>query len=278
MIVAFSSPAASYLLLLPTIGLCAGVLGGLFGVGGGLIMIPAMLLLLGEAFGPGSLHLFKLASLISSVVVSVPAALRQAQHGALVPRLLVGLLPLGVVGVAAGTALASLFQHEQTRNLERVFGGFLIAVALFNLVRARFRDDAIESRRSACPVPRRWATYGSLVGLPAGLISGLLGIAGGVWAVPTLHDLLGMRLRAAIANSTAMIVGLAAAAALAQNVAVARMSDLDARDGWWLALWLAPGALVGGWCGAALSHRLPVPRLRDAFQVVLILAGLRLLA
>lgn len=274
---ALVSPDAARLLVLPIVGVCAGLLGGMLGVGGGLVMIPALLLLLGEQFGADSLHLYKLASLISSVVVSIPAAVRHACARALVPRVIMSTAPFGLVGVLAGVALAGLFQGQHTHILARAFGAFMILVVGAQVVQERLPGRSAEPRRRDCPVATRWVLYGCVVGLPAGLVSGLLGVAGGVWTVPALHLSLGMRLRFAIANSTTIIVGLAAAAAIAQSAAVARMPGVDAWSGWWLALWLSPGAVVGGWFGATLAQTLPRYRLRQAFHLLLAVVGLRLL-
>jgi len=118
---------------------------------------------------------------------------------------------------------------------------------------------------------------GGVVGLPAGIISGLLGVGGGIWAVPAQHAALGVRLPNAIANSACTIVVVAAAAALTKTYAVSRMAGLNPLWGWWLVLWLAPGAVVGGWFGGALTHRLPVKWIRYAFYALLLITGLRLI-
>ncbi len=265
------------LLVLPLLGVAAGVFGGLFGVGGGLVMIPAMLLVFGSEFGPNSIHLYKLASLVSSVVVAVPATARQIRARALVPRMLVGIVPLGSIGVIVGVVLASYLSGERAHYLGRIFGAFMILVVAAQLLQRRWMASRESSLRPYGPVPSRWMLIGSVVGLPAGFISGVLGIAGGVWAVPAQNVLLAVGLRSAIANSTAMIVFLAAIASVVQSVAVSRMDGVAVVTGWYLALWLGPGALVGGWCGAALSHRIPVAVLRDAFYAIIVITGIRLL-
>ncbi|RMF82023.1 MAG: hypothetical protein D6744_06450, partial [Planctomycetota bacterium] len=108
-------------------------------------------------------------------------------------------------------------------------------------------------------------------------ISGLLGIGGGVWAVPAMHYGAGVRLPSAIGNSSTMIVGIASAAALMQSVSVQWMPGLAAADGWILAALLAPGALLGGRLGARLTHVLPTTTLRHAFHALLALTGLKLI-
>jgi hypothetical protein len=238
-------------------------------------MIPAMHFLLGgERFGPGSLHLYKLAALTAAVVLSAPAALRHQRAGAVVSRFLPSIVALGALGVALGVGLAALFSGEATHVLRRVFGGVLALIVAATVWTQR---RAGGPTAGVCPAPTRWAKVGTLVGLPSGLLSGLLGIGGGVWAGPVQHLLLGLRLRNAIANSTCMIAFLAPIAALAQALSVIQMGDLNVASGFWLALCLAPGAALGGWCGAWATHVLPLTWLRHLFHVTLLIAGVRLL-
>lgn len=259
------------------IGTVAGLVGGLLGVGGGLVMIPAMWWLLGNHYGVDSFHLYKLAAITTSIVVSIPAAIRHARARAIVRELVYSALPLSAVGVGIGAAIAFGLSGPHTATLKRLFGGFLELVVAFNLYQGwrNSRDDT--ALRDTCPMPNRRTLVGAVVGLPSGIIAGLLGIAGGVWAVPAQHLLFGVRLRNAIANSTTMIVVVASVAAAVQSVAVSRMAGLHPVDGWWLTLWLAPGAVIGGWCGAGLTHRLSTRWLRHIFHAFLVVSGARLL-
>lgn len=270
-------PGPGIALQLLAVGLAAGVLGGLLGVGGGLVMIPAMQLMLGDQFGPGSFHLYKLASIAASIVVALPAALRHAQRGAVVPPIVASIVPAALLGVLAGVAAAALFADEQTHVLRRVFGAFMLAVVAYDLYRAAHPGNRLAEHRRSCPTPRRWLLIGAVVGLPSGLIAGLLGVGGGIWAVPAQSMGLGVRVRNAIGNSTGMIVFVSIATAISQSVAVAGMRELRPSMGWLIAALLAPGALVGGWLGAGLTHRVPTGTLRVAVNLLLAAAGLRLL-
>ena len=266
----------THLIELLGIGLIAGGTGGLFGIGGGLVMIPSMILILGDRYGPGSFHLYKLAALATAIVLSLPAIRQHIRVHAVVGSMLKGIVPLGIGGVLGGVAIASLFADEDTHVLARLFGAMMIIVVLATLWQQIRRE---QSNVTDTPLERTpgWLLSGVVVGMPSGLASGLLGIGGGVWAVPVQHYGLGLRLPNAIANSSCMIAGLAAAASVIQSVSISQMPDLNVMDGWWLALWLAPGALIGGWLGARFTHRLPVGILRNAFQVLLLVAGARLL-
>jgi uncharacterized membrane protein YfcA len=90
--------------------------------------------------------------------------------------------------------------------------------------------------------------------------------------------LLGVRLRYAIATSTVMIIGVALAASIGLSIDLAALGHDPPlhRVGWWLALWLSPGAILGGWVGAGLTHRLPVRWLRYVLLLLLAVAGVKL--
>jgi hypothetical protein len=266
-------------LALLAIGLLAGVAGGLLGVGGGIVMIPALTFVLGDAYGCDSFHAFNLASITTAIVLSIPAAVRHAQQKAVVYALLPGILPPAVLGVIAGVLLGGQLTGERTQVLKQIFGAFLelvVLISAFQEWRARRGEPHL---CATCPLPRRRAFIGLTVGLPSGCIAGLLGVGGGIWAVPAMSLLLGVRLRYAIATSTVMIIGVALATSIGQSIDLAYLDNDPPLHlvAWWLALWLAPGALLGGWLGAGLTHKLPVRWLRYVFLVLLAVTGMRLI-
>lgn len=266
-------------LSLLAIGAVAGVAGGLLGVGGGIVMIPALALLLGDAYGQDSFHAYNTASIATAFVLSIPAVIRHTRAKAVVYSLLPGILPLALVGVVGGVLVGGCLTGEHTRTLKQIFGGFLefvVAVSAFQEWRSGVGEPHL---CTACPLPRRRGLLGLVVGLPSGCIAGLLGVGGGIWAVPAMSLLLGIRLRHAIATSMLMIIGVALATAIGQSIELARLGNDPPLHhvAWWLALWLAPGALVGGWFGAGLTHRLPVRWLRYVFLLLLAATGLRLI-
>lgn len=267
-------------LIMLAVGLAAGLIGGMLGVGGGILMIPAMVIILSDhQFGDNSFHVYKLAAITTSLVLSVPAVVRHTRAKAVVYRMLPGLLLFAVVGVVGGTFLARTFVGQYTIMLRRIFGGFLEFVVLINILqelRARHGETHVVDR---CPLPHRRTFIGLVAGLPAGIIAGLLGIGGGVWAVPAQQQLLGVRIRNAIANSAFMIIFISVATSIAFTILLVSLHDpqVSPWHGYWLTCWLSPGALIGGYFGASLTHRLPVRYLRWAFQAVLAVTGAKLL-
>jgi hypothetical protein len=110
-------------LLAGLIGLVSGVASGLFGVGGGIIMVPAMVLLLSPPIRDIK------QAIGTSLVVIVPTALvgswKHLHQGNVDWRTALALAPLAIAGGAVGAWLTTLFTAD---NLKRAFGGFLILV------------------------------------------------------------------------------------------------------------------------------------------------------
>lgn len=118
----------AFLLLCALIGLAAGSLGGLLGVGGGVVMVPAFMRFLGlsahEAVG---------TSMAVIVFTAIVAALRHHQLGNVNPKVMAIVAVLAMLGGYLG---ASLSERLPERQLRLVFGLFLLFVAVQMLVRA----------------------------------------------------------------------------------------------------------------------------------------------
>ncbi|MEM1099645.1 MAG: sulfite exporter TauE/SafE family protein [Planctomycetota bacterium] len=267
------------------IGGVAGTLGGMLGVGGSVIMIPALTLVFGR-----DQHLYQASAMAVNVCVALPAALRHRKAGAVQTHVLKWLLPSAVVFVLVGVALSNAPWFAGDAGgvwLGRILAVFLIYVVWVNVGRLRREftkapttstastDDEAASSASATSPPRCLGVGGVM-----GTIAGLLGIGGGAIAVPLQQAVLKLPLRNAIANSTAVIAvsaGIGATvklATLAPHGTVAR--PLSATDGLLLAACLAPTAFLGGRLGAALTHTLPIRWVRLAFVGLMLVAAGRM--
>lgn len=267
-------------LLLPLVGLAAGVVGGLLGIGGGVVMIPALVVVLGdERYGMNTFHTYKLAAIATSMVVSIPAVMRHARAQVIVWRIIPPVLAGATGGIVAGVALASTLVGEYTALLRRIFGAFLELVVLLSIWEQQRREHSEHLAVTSCPLPSRALLYAALVGAPAGVLGGLLGVGGGVWAAPVQRQVLGIRLRSAIANSAAMIIGVSAISSILLTITASQMPPpaIPPWRGWMIAGLLSPGAVAGGWLGADLTHRLPLGWVRAVFLVVLAVVGARLM-
>jgi len=105
------------------IGLLGGISSGLFGVGGGIVMVPAMVLLLTPPIRDVK------QAIGTSLVVIIPTALmgsfKHFQQGNVDWRTAIALAPLAIAGSYLGAWLTT---QVSAGNLKRAFGGFLILV------------------------------------------------------------------------------------------------------------------------------------------------------
>ena len=114
-----------YYLLASVIGLVSGITSGLFGVGGGIVMVPAMVLLLSPPIRDIK------QAIGTSLAVIIPTALmgsyKHLTQGNVDWRTVLALAPTAVLGGYLGAWLTTLLPAE---NLKRAFGGFMIIVGL----------------------------------------------------------------------------------------------------------------------------------------------------
>jgi uncharacterized membrane protein YfcA len=254
------------------IGLLAGTLGGMLGVGGSIVMIPGLTLVLGY-----DQHLYQAAAMIANVAVSIPAAIRHQQAGALDRPTLTWMGPAAVLAALIGVWLSNraLFAGvEGGLWLGRLLAVFLAYVIYVNVKRLR------DGRPETTNIPDHLAaarTRRTGVGSVMGLIAGLLGVGGGAIAVPLQQVVLKLPLRSAIGNSSAIICLSAALGAIYKNATLGYHGTTPLA-GLALAGLLVPTAWIGGGFGATLTHRLPMRQVRIAFVILLIVAAWKMAA
>jgi hypothetical protein len=211
----------THTVLLVVVGLVAGALGSVVGLGGGVFIVPALTLFLGIP-----IHVAVAASLVGVVATSTCSSAAYLGLGMVNIRL--GMinetsLALGALcGGLAGSVLDPVV-------LNAVFGGVMVAVSLHMGLRRRAsraepaESDGVGRVGSSYHDPRlgREVRYrvkrlplGLLTGLVAGSVSGLLGVGGGFLTVPVLRLGMGVPMRAAIATSSLMLGVTACAGAV----------------------------------------------------------------
>lgn len=270
------------LVFLLILGLVAGVMSGLFGIGGGAIIVPMLVIFLG--FTQISAIATSLAALL--LPVGIFAVLEYRRKGQL------RLLP--ATAVALGLLTSSWFGADIAIGLEpdvlrQAYGVFLIYMAWRYIAprqlwaayqRAqRGEDDANnaaqtpEERDETPPETRSQAQVFAIslgIGLVAGVFSGLFGIGGGVVIVPAV--MLILRYDQILANG----VSLGALLLPVGLPGVLRYWEAGVID-LLSAAPLALGLLLGAFFGARLALNLPRKTVRRLYGVFLLLVGLRFL-
>jgi uncharacterized membrane protein YfcA len=184
-------PTPARLARAAVVGLAAGFMAGLFGVGGGILIVPALLLIMrmDQRLAHGT-------SLAAVLPIAVASTLGYALDDA-VDWPVAALLAAGAVaGAVVGTHVLHLVPQ---RALAVAFTGLMLATAVRMLL-----DHSDAGGRADLTVGTAVALVA--VGVAAGIIAGLLGVGGGIILVPAMVVLFGIPPAVAKGTSLAVIV------------------------------------------------------------------------
>lgn len=239
--------------LTASIGVAAGALGGMMGVGGGILLVPLLVHVLRES--QHEAQAISLAFVIAAAAVAVvPYLEREHVDLRLGALLAAGALP----GVIAGARTA---RRMSALGLRRLFGAAVLATAIRILISPPTHAGA--------PVAL-WAWPAEVaLGLAVGFLAGLLGIGGGTVLVPVLVLAQGVAQHAAQGLSLLLIIPVG----LAGVLAYARGGKLPAQ----LLPGLLAGGALGGFAGALLAQEIAGPALSRMFAMFLIVVSLQMM-
>lgn len=251
-----------YLAALVGAGVASGFAGGLFGLGGGILRVPALLYLF-PAFAVAEDHVFHLAagtSLALAIPTCLGSVLRHKKESNLDLPLLKVWIPALLVGVVVGLLVSRVTGGSALRIL---FIAFLVTQALYVLIPNRPRiADALPGR-------------GWLSGLASsvGGLSVLLGLSGGVMTTPILLAF-GQSIHRAVAVSSA---GGLALSVVATAGMVINGWGVSGRPDYSLGyvdlpavVVMVPAVLVSSSLGVRVSNRVPSRVLEVIFGVFLV--------
>ncbi len=251
------------------LGTVAGVSAGLLGIGGGLILVPALLMIF-PTIGIDGDHMVHMAigtSLGAIVFASLSSVYSHHRQGGVLWGLFAKVVPGVVIGAVIGSAVAHYLPGD---ILKRIFGVLEILIALY----MAFGKPPAASRQLPGIVP-----LGG-VSLSVGSIASIMGMGGGAMTTPFF-----------------LWCNVAARNAIATSAAIGLPTALSGSIGYILTGWQAPGlpewsfgyiylpALLGivmfsmvfAPIGARLAHRLPAKTLKRIFSFVLMGLGLNML-
>lgn len=239
------------------LGLAAGVLAGLFGVGGGIVLVPGLVWL--ARLPQHQAH----ATSLAAIIVTAPAALapfvvEDAVSWPAAAALVIGAL-VGAVGGAA------VMKRIPAAGLRRLFGVLMVLVAI-RLVLPGGAESAVDNAVGVDAVALAGLTA---TGLVTGLLSGLMGVGGGVVMVPAMVVAFGFGQHLAQGTSLAVIIPTALVGAWRHSH--------SGYTQWRLGLTVGFGGVGGGLIGGTVAQLLPADVLQAAFSVLLAVAGVRLM-
>lgn len=246
--------ALNELLGLLTLGTALGFFGGLFGIGGGIIAIPMLVLAFGmeQALAQGT----SLAMMVPILAVGL------WRYSCKRPIPWKSAFWIGTLASVTTWGVAQFATQLAPEILRSMFGVFLLFLAAqMLLAKHRHESEPVRSRLDQRLMPA--------VGVAAGTSMGLLGVGGGLVATPLLMGLFGQRQALAQSLSMALVTPCAV-------VALATYSYAGCVD-WSVGLPLAFGGLLTVSAGVSLAHRLPERHMRVLFALMLIATAVWLL-
>jgi len=251
------------------IGAFAGIASGLFGLGGGAVVIPGLLFVFSRLGFPSQqlMHLAIGTSLAAMIVTATFSAWSHWRRGVEIKPLAKLLLP----GAIVGTVLGALSADRISSHILQVNFGFFVLLAAVKT----FTDTKPQGRFK---LPGKTVNFG--IEVFVGAISGFLGIGGGVMNVPYL-TICRVDMRQAVAVATTVGFAIAIVGTLSYIFTGLNEANLPP---WTTGYVYWPGVLgmvlaspFFAFLGAQLAHKLPIKTLKRCFGVPLLLIAIRML-
>jgi len=251
------------------LGAVAGFLGGLFGIGGGFVLVPVLLMLYDTQHFPdeSQMHLALGTSMAVIVFTAFSSAYKHHQHQGVNWRVVRDITPGILAGSAIGALLASVIS---SRMLGIIFALFVLFAATQILLDLH--------PKAARPLPGRVGM--TLAGTFTGWLSSVVAIGGGTLVVPFLVWC-NTPLRLAIGTSAAIGFPIAVGGTLGYIATGWGAHALPASSLGYVylpaLLWAASASVMTAPLGAKFTHSMNIHLLRRAFALVLLALAAKLL-
>ena len=249
------------------IGAIAGFAAGLFGVGGGLIIVPILFIVFTQAgYDPNVImHMAVGTSLATIIVTSISSISAHHKKGAVLWPVFKNLAPGLILGAFLGAGIADYLSGLW---LQLIIGGFALWVGYRMLSGATAHVDASK------PLPGTSAQL--LAGAGIGVASAIFGIGGGSLTVPYLNKH-GVVMQKAVATSAACGLPIAMAGALGFMWFGAKSETLIANSIGYIHIYAFIGislmSFITAKLGAKAAHRLSPVHLKKCFAGLLCSVG-----
>ncbi len=253
--------------LLAVSGLAAGFLAGIFGVGGGAILVPILYQVFGAVGIDESvrMHLAVGTSIAAILPTSIRSFLAHHSRGAVDTKLLRDwLVPVPIGAIAAALTAAAI-------SSEGLRGVFAVLAALFGI---RFVSGIGSGRGLGADIPGQPAR--TIIGASIGFLSTLMGVGGGIFT-NTVMTLYRRPMLQAVATSSGVGVLISVPGTIAYIAAGWGNPDVGAFSAGFVNLlavaMLVPTTVLAAPWGVRVAHALPRRRLEIAFGLFLLIAA-----
>lgn len=251
-------------------GICVGFASGLLGVGGCFIMVPVQYWAL-TSIGVDPTIAIRIAfgtNLLVVLPTAFSGAITHHRKGVVLWKAGATLGIAGAIGAFFGAFIAS---HLPGKVLTVAFG---IAVILGALRMLTAKPPKITDE------PSDNLTVFILWGIPLGIVSGIIGIGGGVLMIPIMVHFLRFKMHEAVGTSTALMIFTAAGGALSFLINGLGVEGLPLYStgylNWLQWILLAGGSIPMAVVGARTAHLLPAKQLKYIFIAVMLYMGLKM--
>ncbi|MCI0449647.1 MAG: sulfite exporter TauE/SafE family protein [Chlorobi bacterium] len=192
------------ILILFGVGIAAGILSGLFGVGGGIIIVPSLIAVYSfiNFNSPYSVHIAIATSLFTIIFTSISSSFKHYRNGNVIlsAALLIGFSSVVTVYLFSKAAIAL-----PGETLKKIFSVLLILIAVKMLFDKKGKDEGNTSQISEKDLKfNKW--LGAAIGVLSGTIAAFSGLGGGIFVVPLMHYLMKFSFKKAIGTSSAAIL------------------------------------------------------------------------
>ncbi len=243
------------LTILVFLGLGAGTLGSMIGVGGGIIIVPVLTFMGLPPTQISSTSLFAVTS--TSISSTIEYSRQKKVNYKLGLEMAIFSIPGAVIG-------AFISDYLSLASFKLYFGILLILTGIYVLYRNSILKENVSKKRSLI---ERCSVF--TITFAAGIISSLFGVGGGIIYVPALLLMLGMTIRRAAPTSQFTLM-MTSFAGIFTHSYLGHPDYLQAAA-------LAAGAFAGGQIGARISSSAKELMLRRILGVVLIGVSIRLI-
>lgn len=248
-----------------------GFLAGLFGIGGGILVIPVLLTLfsLQHMPEPVAMHMAIGTSLATIIIASASSVFAYYRKGDILFPLVKQCAPGSIIGSMLGVFIAN---HIHSIYLERVFSVILLFVA-FHLF---FRTEPLDT--STLPTPNGKMLF--FAAIVFGILGGMLGIGGGIFIIP-FFQWCGFSIRHSIATAAACILPVAIVGTLGYMIFGTQLNGLPPFSTgyiyWPAFLGISLTSVFTARLGVRVSHTISTTLLKKLFALFLIIIALKML-